>query len=127
MFNFCNNLNQNITIPNSVTDCSDMFYLCKNLNQNILVPNSVTDCSEMFAYCYILNQDMYIYSENIVNMQKMFAGCANMVGKQIHIRSSIPRAASNVIYNSLINNYTGVNFDGNVLNDLEEPTEWPPV
>ena len=68
-----------------------------------------------------------MYSENISNMQYMFYSCANMVGKQVHIRSSIPLDTSNAIYNSLVNELTGINFSGNVLNDLEEPTVWPPL
>ena len=92
---------------------------------NSPIPPSVTNCAYMFATCKNI-QSMNIYSENITDMRNMFTGCTNLVGKQIHIRSSIPRAASNAIYNSLINNYTGVNFNGKVLNDLEEPVFWPP-
>lgn len=118
---------QNILIPNTVVDCSEMFRKCEVLNQSILIPNSVVNCNNMFYDCYSLNQNIYMYSENITDMQDMFEECPNIVGKQIHIRSSIPLDTSNTIYNALVNNYTGVNFSGNVINDLEEPTVWPPL
>ena len=127
MFNFCYNLNQNIAIPDSVKNCSYMFNFCYALNQNIAIPDSVEDCRYMFGNCYNLDQNIYMYSENISNMQYMFENCLMMYGNQIHIRSSIPLDTSNAIYNALINNFTGVNFYGKVLNDLEEPTEWPPL
>lgn len=127
MFYECENLNQNILIPNGVEDCSAMFGDCPVLNQNIAIPPSVTNCYNMFADCENLNQNIYIYSENITDLEYMFLSSTNMEGKQIHIRSSIPLDTSNAIYNSLVNSDTGVNFDGNVFNDLEEPTVWPPV
>lgn len=149
MFFSCYSLNHNITIPNSVVDCSSMFYECYNLKHNILIPNGVEDCNgmfgdcpvlnqniaippsvticyNMFADCENLNQNIYIYSENITNLDYMFLSCTNMVGKQVHIRSSIPLDTSNAIYNTLVNGDAGVNFSGNVVNDLEEPTIWPP-
>lgn len=120
------NLKQNILIPNGVEDCSGMFGDCSVLNQNIAIPPSVTNCQNMFVDCYNLNQNVYIYSENITNLEYMFLSCTNMEGKQVHIRSSIPLDTSNAIYNSLVNGDTGVNFEGNIINDLEEPTVWPP-
>lgn len=127
MFYECENLNQNIAIPNSAIDCSAMFGDCPVLNQNIAIPPSVTNCYNMFMDCEHLNQNIYIYSENITNLEYMFLSCTNMEGKQVHIRSSIPLDTSNAIYNSLVNELTGVNFSGNVINDLEEPTVWPPL
>ena len=120
------NLKQNILIPNGVEDCSFMFQACNVLNQNIAIPPSVTNCYNMFADCENINQNIYIYSENINDLDGMFLSCTNLEGKQVHIRSSIPLDTSNAIYNSLVNESTGVNFSGNVVNDLEEPTTWPP-
>jgi hypothetical protein len=31
------------------------------------------------------------------------------------------------MYEALVNNSTGINWTGRVINDLEEPTQWPPV
>lgn len=128
MFYFCNNLNQNILVPSSAEDCSCMFYFCKNLNQNILIPNSVTSTNDMFDSCVNLNQNIYVYSENIgTNCESMFQGCDLLADKYIHIRSSIPLDTSNDFYNCLVNEEIGIDWTGRVINDLEEPTEWPPL
>ena len=126
-FSSCFNLNQNILIPNSVTNINGAFSSCFNLNQNILIPNSVSMMSRAFAYCSKLNQNIYLYSDKIEHMESAFKECSLLSDKYIHIRSSIPMSASNYIYNSLVNNYTGVNWSGRVVNDLPEPTTWPPV
>ena len=60
-------------------------------------------------------------------MQGAFFNCYSLSGKYIHIRSSIPSITSNYIYNSLVNKCTGVNWSGRIVNDLPEPTTWPPV
>ena len=134
MFEKCISLNQNILIPNSVISTAGMFagyeseYGCINLNQNILIPNSVTNTDYMFDCCYNLNQNIYVYSENIgTNCFYMFNGCDLLADKYIHIRSSIPLDTSNEFYNYLVNEGTCINWTGRVINDLEEPTEWPPV
>ena len=59
-------------------------------------------------------------------MNNAFRNCSLLSDKYIHIRSSIPMDASNSIYNSLVNNITGVNWTGRVVNDLSAPTTWPP-
>ena len=120
-------LNQNIQIPNSVIDMGSAFAGCSNLNQNILIPDSVTSLWATFADCVNLSQNIYIYSDQISTIAYAFFGCTLLADKYIHIRSSIPMDTSNAIYNSLVNNYTGINWTGRVLNDLEEPTQWPPV
>ena len=122
----CMSLNQNILIPNSVTDMSSTFSNCDSLNQNILIPNSVTDMSYTFRNCTNLNQNIYIYSDKITSMSNAFRNCSLLSDKYIHIRSSIPLDTSNSIYNSLVNNITGVNWTGRVVNDLSAPTTWPP-
>lgn len=124
MFDSCYSLKQNILIPNTVENCGFMFNCCQTLNQNIAIPPSVTDCNCMFMDCENLNQNIYIYSENITDMNYMLFH-TNMEGKQVHIRSSIPLDTSNAIYNSLVNGDAGY-FEGNIINDLEEPTVWPP-
>lgn len=133
MFEKCQTLNQNILIPNSVISTEGMFagydsYGCTNLNQNILIPNSVINANYMFDNCVNLNQNIYVYSENIgTNCFRMFNNCDLLADKYIHIRSSISLDTSNEFYNCLVNRSTGVNFSGNVINDLEEPTVWPPL
>ena len=126
-FAYCSNLNQNIIIPNSVTTMKQTFGYCSNLNQNILIPNSVTSMRYLFFNCSSLNQNIYLYSDKINSIQGAFKNCHLLSDKYIHIRSSIPTRTSNYIYNSLINNYTGVNWSFHVVNDLPAPTTWPPV
>ena len=126
-FGYCSSLNQNILIPNRVTFMDYAFYRCSNLNQNILIPDRVTSMSNAFAYCFDLNQNIYLYSDGIEYMESAFKNCSLLSNKYIHIRSSIPMSTSNYIYNSLINNYTGLNWSGRVVNDLPKPTTWPPV
>ena len=123
----CSNLNQNILIPNSVTIMEQIFAFCSNLNQNIIIPSSVTNMRYLFFNCSSLNQNIYLYSDKINSIQGAFKNCHLLSDKYIHIRSSIPTRTSNYIYNSLINNYTGVNWSFHVVNDLPEPTTWPPV
>ena len=127
MFAYCSNLNQNILIPNSVKDTSSMFANCSNLNQNILIPNTVVDASFMFANCSNLDQDVYIYSQ-IINMQGMFRRTKVNL-HNVHIPSSVPKSISNIIYNRLVNNATGVTFaPENIINDLPvDPVVWPPI
>ena len=127
LFFNCLSLNQNILIPNSLTTMEDIFAYCSNLNQNIIIPNSVTNMRYAFFNCSSLNQNIYLYSDKINSIQGAFKNCHLLSDKYIHIRSSIPTRTSNYIYNSLINNYTGVNWSFHVVNDLPEPTTWPPV
>jgi hypothetical protein len=60
-------------------------------------------------------------------MSDTFNKCTLLADKYIHIRSSIPLDTSNSMYNALVNSNTGINWTGRVINDLEEPTQWPPV
>ena len=126
-FNGCNTLNQNILIPNSITDIEKTFYECTSLNQNILIPNSVRNMVSTFGGCTSLNQNIYVYSDKLKSLQRAFTSCSLLSGKYIHIRSSIPMDTSNTIYNALVNNFTGVNWSGRVVNDLPAPTTWPPA
>ena len=125
VFSACN-LNQNILIPGNVTDMRGTFYYCHSLNQNIPIPGNVTNMNSTFYGCNSLNQNIYIYSDKITLMNDAFNNCSLLSDKYIHIRSSIPMDASNSIYNSLVNNVTGVNWTGRVVNDLSAPTTWPP-
>ena len=153
MFQQCGNLNQNILIPNSIKNAYSMFFGCSNLNQNILIPNSVEDAGYMFSQCgnlnqsihippsvkqmeYMfaaattksLNQDIYIYSQNIVNMRNAFVNQDSLVYHKVHIPVSVPKRTSNYIYNCLVNNETGVTFaPENIYNDLPVDSVWPPV
>ena len=128
-FSSCFSLNQNILIPNSVMDMDSTFAFCDVLNQNILIPNRVLFMTGTFFNCHKLNQDIYIYSDMLRTgaLNSAFNGCSLLATRNIHIRSSIPMSTSNSIYNSLVNNSTGVNWAGRIYNDLPIPTTWPPA
>ena len=100
---------------------------CTNLNQNILIPNSVTEMFRAFEGCTNLNQsDIYIYSQNLNRIFSAFEGCKI---SNVHIPTSVPKSTSNVIYNCLVNGNTGITFPAaNIFNDLPVDIEqWPPV
>ena len=121
------NFNQNILIPNSVTKLQKCFDSCSKLNQNILIPNSVTNMANCFAMDSGLNQsDMYIYSQNVENMNVAFWGCHI---NNIHIPTSVPKSTSNYMYNCLVNGDTLITFPAaNIFNDLPvDIKQWPPV
>lgn len=114
-----------------------MFDECTNLNQSILIPNSVENAFRMFNNCVNLNQDIYIYFQN-VNMNTGITGRTGMDDMfkntkvnlhNIHIPSSVPKDASNNLYNCLVNGKTGLVFaPENIINDLPvDPVVWPPV
>ena len=95
-FYSCSNLNQNIPIPNSVTDMSGTFAFCPNLNQNILIPNSVTNMSETFYNCSSLNQNILI-PNNVTNMSSTFHSCYNL-NQSILIPNSVTNMSSTFYY-----------------------------
>ena len=84
--------------------------------------------SAAFVFCTSLNQDdMYIYSQNVANMQNTYKD-VQRIGN-IHIPTSVPKDVTNVMYNSLVNGYAGYTFaEENIINDLPVDIEqWPPV
>ena len=123
----CSSFNQNILIPNSVTNMYDTFSNCHSLNQNILIPNSVTELAITFYNCGNLNQNIYLYSDKITSIMGAFNNCSLLSDKYIHILNTIPMDTSNSIYNALVNSFSGINWTGRVVNDLQEPTTWPPI
>ena len=70
----CYNFNQPVTIPNNVTDVSNMFRECHNFNQPVTISNNVTKVSDMFYNCYRFNQPVTI-PNNLTNVTAMFSGC----------------------------------------------------
>ena len=122
----CKTFNQNVQIPDSVTDMHSTFRGCLNFNQNILIPNSVTQLSFCFDNCNNLNQpNMYIFSQNVTGMASAFNGCHI---NNIHIPTSVPKDTSNFMYSCLVNGNTGITFPAaNIFNDLPvDIDQWPP-
>ena len=88
-FYSCSNLNQNILIPNSVTDMIWTFRNCSNLNQNILIPNSVTKMDNTFCNCSNLNQNILI-PNSVTTMLLTFDLCNNL-NQNILIPNSVTK------------------------------------
>ena len=76
-FSDCYILNQNIQIPNGVTNVNNTFFGCQNLNQNILMPNSVVDMVSTFSDCHLLNQNIQI-PNSVTNMSSTFMSCRSL-------------------------------------------------
>ena len=93
----CTNLNQNIQIPNSVTNINDTFRNCIKLNQNIQIPNSVTNMAQTFLNCTNLNQNIQI-PNSVILMWNTFLGCTNLSGR------------INVLTTNLVNTYQTFNL-----------------
>ena len=56
----CSSFNQNIAIPNGVTELRSTFIDCYAFNQNIQIPNSVTALNDAFVGCKAFNQNILI-------------------------------------------------------------------
>ena len=124
-FRGCSSLDQNIRIPNTVTDLAATFWDCSSLNQNILIPPSATQIAQLFWSCTNMNQDIYIYSQNINSM--LYAFTSTNIGN-VHLPTSVPKDTSNYMYNCLVNGNTGIKFSpNNIFNDLPVDIDhWPP-
>lgn len=83
----CNNLNQNIQIPDGVVNMYRTFSYCGKLNQNILIPNGVVDMTETFSFCNSLNQNIQI-PNGVTNMYMTFMWCPNL-DQNIQIPNSV--------------------------------------
>ena len=82
---------------------------------------------QAFQNCISLNQNIYMYPIEPPALSGSFRDCPLLADKYIHIRKEIPLDTSNRFYNALVNNYTGINWSGRIVNDLEAPTAWPPL
>ena len=87
----CQNLNQNILIPNSVTNMVGTFSDCYILNQNIQIPNSVTNMVGTFKSCIQFNQNTQI-PNSVTNMFDTFNHCSNL-----NQNIQIPNGVTNMV------------------------------
>lgn len=89
MFQYCQNLNGNIAIPNSVVNAYSMFYSCSNLNSPVTIDpthSQINNMQYMFYSCYNFNQDINIPS-SARNWQFMFQYDENM-NSNIYLHSN---------------------------------------
>lgn len=108
-----------ITIPNNVTNMAGTFIGCEWYNQPVTIPNSVTDMNSTFALCREFNQPVTI-PKGVTDLNGTFDECLELYQSSlpIHISHEIALGdTSNYIYNCLVNNYTGINWTGRILND----------
>lgn len=117
----CINL-ESLVLPKGIEVADNMFsgsgYTV--IRGGITIPNSIVSTVNMFRNCGMLRGSTYIYSINITNMENMFYGSSSTLTGYAYIREEIPLDPSNYIYNCLVNNATGVNFTGKVINNLKD-------
>lgn len=82
-----------VTIPNSVTNCDDMFNLCKIFNKPVTIPENVTSCVGMFNYCFFYNQPTVI-PNNVTRCTGMFRNCQGFNQVGIDIPENVTGCAS---------------------------------
>ena len=103
----CSDLNQNIQIPNSVTDMSQAFSYCTSLNQNIQIPNSVTNMWGTFSGCYNLKGTIRILSEKVTNAK----GCYDDFSfRTKYCNVYIPFRYSNGVNTKTFNSFVAANY-----------------
>ena len=122
--------NQNITIPNSVTNMLRTFSGQVCFNQNILLPNSVIDMSNTFRECYSFNQNILV-PNSVTNMRGFISiGTTGEVTKMIkdNIVLDITSMAFNqpnmYIFSQNITDMTEA-FNGCHINNIHIPTSVP--
>ena len=67
----CKYFNQNVQIPDGVTELNATFISCSVFNQNIKIPNSVTTLIGPFCGCKVFNQNILI-PNSVTNMAQAF-------------------------------------------------------
>jgi hypothetical protein len=120
VFNGCTSFNQPVNIPSYAICTGYMFSECTMFNQPINIPSNVTDIGYMLYNCTHFNQnDIYIHAKfsDVSSMDESFRNTSRI--GNVHIPSSVPKSTSNVMYNCLVNGYTGYTFAAaNIKNDL---------
>ena len=118
-FHGCSNFNQPIIIPNSVTSLFGAFQDCLIFNSPVTIGNNVVEMNLAFQNCYSFNQELTI-PENVNALRATFLDCLTLKTSTVPIHISHKIAigdTSNFIYNCLVNNSTGINWTGRILND----------
>ena len=105
-FSNCVNLNQNIRIPNNVTNLSSTFDSCVSLNQNIRIPNSVTNMAYTFYGCQNLT-NITVLSTELSNTYYTFSGSGTQA-KNVYIYFNYANGMPTNTYNRVVANSAGV-------------------
>lgn len=75
MFDGCHRFNSKVTLPSTLTVASQMFYGCLSFDQPMVIPKSLEWGDEMFAFCAKLNSDIIIEDGCDANLTSMLEGC----------------------------------------------------
>lgn len=70
-FAHCSSFNQNIQIPDGVTELNLTFFDCVAFNQNVQIPYGVTRLMGPFCGCKVFNQNILI-PNSVTNMKEAF-------------------------------------------------------
>lgn len=102
-FGSCYNLNQNISIPNTVINTGHIFWNCSNLNQDILIGYGTQNVAEAFHACTNFNRSVNILSTAVTNALNIFADTS--ASKTVYIPfkySSSSGSAYTTTFNSFV-------------------------
>ena len=111
----CTSFNQNIQIPNGVTELNCTFVGCSAFNQNILIPNSVTKLHGPFCGCKIFNQNILI-PNSVTNMREAFGAITLDPATLDEI--SCPNLNQNIL---IPNSVTSMGFCFSDCNNFNQP------
>ena len=112
-FAYCNAFNQNVQIPDGVTELNATFTGCSVFNQNILIPNSVTKLYGPFCGCLVFNQNILI-PNSVTNMSEAFG--ALTIGPDLS-DTSCPNLNQNIL---IPNSVTDMSFCFRYCNNLRQ-------
>ena len=111
-FAHCNAFNQNVQIPDGVTELNLTFMSCSVFNQNIKIPNSVTKLFGPFCGCLVFNQNILI-PNSVTNMMEAFG--AVTIGPNFK-DTSCPNLNQNILIPNSVTDITSCFRDCNNLN-----------
>ena len=110
----CNAFNQNVQIPDGVTELNTTFRGCSVFNQNIKIPNSVTKLYGPFCGCLVFNQNILI-PNSVTNMRQAFG--AVTIGPDLS-DTSCPNLNQNIL---IPNSVTDMTLCFRYCNNLNQP------
>ena len=113
-FACCNAFNQNVQIPDGVTELNTTFRGCSVFNQNIKIPNSVTKLYGPFCGCLVFNQNILI-PNSVTNMRQAFG--AVTIGPDLS-DTSCPNLNQNIL---IPNSVTDMTLCFRYCNNLNQP------
>jgi hypothetical protein len=114
-FAYCYNLKNVPSLINctNLTDMSHAFLACENLVTAPVIPNSVINMGHTFDYCENLTGNIYIYSEQVSNIQDCFF--YSSLDKDVYIPFTYANGEFTTTYNTFTQYYSPTNRRSGVL------------